>query len=243
MRLAVLAQVFAVNGPNRVTQATLSAFPTTEDRERLVAWIDNGFSLIYWMHDHANPNRSAENADNGALPAGHVRAVKLVGTLADVSSGTFAIESRTAAVDELPPPTPIDERLDRVRAPVPDDFFVYVQVTDRSQVVLLKYLALPRDPRVFYGNAWEQMRERFMEQEEEASAKVTHSALPIGAPGVCSAPGCTAAGTLRCTGCSMFWFCSRECQARSWPAHKTTCKGVRAGRKAAEAAGGGASGS
>lgn len=202
--------------------------------EQLCSWLFDALSQIYWLHDPANPD-----ADTDVVPAGRVRVITLAGTWEDVGTHSHMIQTRISAIDALTPLTPVDGR-----APVPESggFVVFVQMTDRSRVVLAASLVMPRDPCVLFGTAWEQMCELFPEGEQQrAMVPAFTTTLSAGMPGVCSAPGCTAKGTLRCTGCSMFWFCSRECQARSWPAHKTTCKGVSAGRKAREA--GGASGS
>jgi hypothetical protein len=34
----------------------------------------------------------------------------------------------------------------------------------------------------------------------------------------------------RCGGCHGEWYCSRECQLKRWPIHKSTCASVRASR-------------
>lgn len=39
---------------------------------------------------------------------------------------------------------------------------------------------------------------------------------------------CNAATSLRCTGCQCACFCSKECQAAGWKAHKKVCKLIKA---------------
>jgi hypothetical protein len=207
--------------------------------EQLCSWVFDAFSRIYWLHDPANPN-----ADRDVVPAGCVRIATLTGTWVDVDTHGHVIQIGMCAIDALSPLTPVNGR-----APVPEsgDFVVYVQMTDRSRVVLSDSLVMPRDPSVLFGTAWEQMCAQFPEDDQRrvTTAPVLTGTLDmsVGAPGVCSAPGCTDKGTLRCTGCSMAWFCSRACQGRSWPAHKESCKRVSAAREAVGTAGGGASGS
>jgi hypothetical protein len=207
---------------NRIAACAVTSF--FSDRSELRTRLFNDLSRIYWVHDPVNPN-----ADIGALPSGCVRAVRLCGTR-DVP---FIIETKISPIDTLPPLSPVDGSV-----PVPEsgDFVVFVQMTDRSRVVLFDLVVMPRNPRVLFGTAWEQMCVRFLE-DEQGRPTAFDFAVGLGAPGVCSAPGCTAKGTKRCSGCSMVWFCSRECRDRHWPAHKARCKEVSAARKAGSASG------
>ena len=127
--------------------------------EQLCSWLFDALSQIYWLHDPANPD-----ADTDAVPAGRVRVITLAGTWEDVGTHSHMIQTRISAIDALTPLTPVDGR-----APVPEsgDFVVFVQVTDRSRVVLSTSLVMPRDPCVLFGTAWEQMCELFPEGEPQ----------------------------------------------------------------------------
>lgn len=47
----------------------------------------------------------------------------------------------------------------------------------------------------------------------------------------CAAAGCGKAAVKRCSRCKLDWYCSRECQVRSWPAHKAACDAAAAKAK------------
>ena len=127
--------------------------------EQLCSWLFDALSQIYWLHDPANPD-----ADTDAVPAGRVRVITLAGTWEDVGTHSHMIQTRISAIDALTPLTPVDGR-----APVPEsgDFVVFVQVTDRSRVVLSTSLVMPRDPCVLFGNWWGRMCELFPEGEPQ----------------------------------------------------------------------------
>ena len=66
----------------------------------------------------------------------------------------------------------------------------------------------------------------------------------LSAPGLrhCALHGCGAreahkAHFKRCAACQAVVYCSRECQATDWPAHKEACKAARKAAAAAEEAG------
>ncbi len=49
----------------------------------------------------------------------------------------------------------------------------------------------------------------------------------------CSSPAGAGGAPLRmCKGCSSAWYCSKECQSASWPAHKPSCGPLKAGNLA-----------
>jgi hypothetical protein len=54
----------------------------------------------------------------------------------------------------------------------------------------------------------------------------------------CDQPGCAGAGTHKCSGCGLVYYCSKECQKAHWKAHKSVCK---AKREARSGSGGGGS--
>jgi hypothetical protein len=181
---------------------TRTAFPSSDDRVKLVRYILHAIAGIYTLLE-----------DGKIVLEAHPVLSRMV-------SATVTKESilNKTLLMFAPVHGHIQYHLDFPER----DFIFHFRVLHKGAEMFMFLLNLPLDPvRTFGRTKWEEMK---LENRASQWTHCADSKQSFGQPDVCGGCG-TKTGTMkRCSTCDFIWYCSESCQKSHWNIHKSTCR-------------------
>jgi len=205
---------------------TRAAFPSGDDRFKLVRYVLHAISGIYTLLEDGKIVLETHPVLSRMVSATVTKASLLEKTLMMCS----------------PVPGHIQFHLDFPER----DFIFQFRVVHGGAEIFMFLLNLPLDPvRSFGRSKWDEMK---LENRATQWTHCADSKQSFGQPDACGACGIKTGTMKRCSACDFIWYCSEECQKSHWNIHKPTCrileaKNIESKKKNESAAGDGASGS